>query len=284
MSLSASCRLFGISRQAIYKRQKAHEQKGVVYSQIKAMVGDKRMSMPRLGTRKLYHILKADFKANNIKIGRDGLFNLLKNAHMLISPMKSYTRTTWSKHWLHKHPNLAKTMIVNQAEQLWVSDITYIKTKTQNCYLSLVTDAYSRKIVGYYVSEDLKTEGMVQALKMAISDRVYNHPLVHHSDRGIQYCAEPYQQLLCKHEIKCSMTDGYDCYQNALAERINGILKNEFLLYVPSDIDQLRTMVKQSISIYNDKRPHLSLNMKTPNQVHNEKSLTKNSIRDYCYL
>lgn len=284
MSLTTACRLFGISRQAVYKQEKSYEQKLGTLARVKAMVRSQRMDMPRIGTRKLYYLLKRDFAQSNIKIGRDGLFDLLRREHMLIKPLKNYTKTTWSKHWLHKHPNLAKTMTVNDVEQLWVSDITYIKTKTQNCYLSLVTDAYSRRIMGYHVSEDLKTEGVMQALKMAVADRVYKHRLVHHSDRGLQYCAEPYQQLLRLNGIACSMTDGYDCYQNALAERINGIIKNEFLLQTPSDITQLRTMVKQTVAIYNSKRPHISLNMKTPNQIHKEKSLTENSIRDNYYL
>lgn len=284
MSLTTACRLFGISRQAVYKQEKSYEQKLGVLTRVKAMVRSQRMDMPRIGTRKLYYLLKGDFAQSGIKIGRDGLFDCLRREHMLIKPLKSYTKTTWSKHWLHKHPNLIKEMTINAAEQLWVSDITYIKTSTQNCYLSLVTDAYSRRIMGFHVSEDLKTESVMEALKMAIAGRIYKNRLVHHSDRGLQYCAEPYQQLLRLHGITCSMTDGYDCYQNALAERINGILKNEFLLQTPSDTEQLRIMVKQTVAIYNSKRPHLSLNMKTPNQIHKEKSLTENSIRDYCYL
>jgi len=208
------------------------------------MVRTQRLSMPRLGTRKLYYLLKEDFAHNNIKMGRDGLFACLKREHMLIRPQRSYTKTTQSRHWLRKHQNLARNITVDRPEQLWVSDITYIRTKAQNCYLSLVTDAYSRRIMGYHVSEDLKAESVMEALKMAVADRVYRHPLIHHSDRGIQYCAEPYQQLLQTNGIACSMTDGYDCYQNAMAERMNGILKYEFLLQTPADINQLQTMVK----------------------------------------
>ncbi len=270
MSLSVSCRLFGISRQAIYKKENRNAERYVVLTKVKAMVNYKRMIMPRLGTRKLYYLLKQDFIENSIKIGRDGLFDCLRKSHMLIRPTKNYTKTTWSKHWLYKHPNLAKNMAISMPEQLWVSDITYLRTKTQGCYLSLITDAYSRKIMGYYVSRDLKTEGVLEALKMAASDRVYRHGLIHHSDRGVQYCAEPYQLHLQANGIKCSMTDGYDCYQNALAERMNGILKNEFLTQIPTDIKQLRKMVSQSIKTYNSQRPHLSLHMKTPNQVHRE--------------
>jgi putative transposase len=282
MSISVSCRLLGISRQAIYKRESKYMQKMAVLSRVKVMVRSQRMNMPRIGTRKLYHLLKQDFMYSGIKIGRDGLFDCLRKEHMLIKPQKNYTRTTWSKHWLFKHPNLMKQMIVNKAEQLWVSDITYIKTKAQSCYLSLITDAYSRRIMGYYVSPDLRTEGVMEALKMAVADRVYKHELIHHSDRGVQYCAEPYQQILRDNDIKCSMTDGYDCYQNAMAERMNGIIKNEFLVNPATDIEQLRIMVKQSIDIYNKRRPHLSLKMKTPYQIHAEKYFTDQFIKDYC--
>ena len=250
-------------------------------SKVKAIVRHQRMDMPRLGTRKLYYLLKGEFEANGLKVGRDKLFDLLRMSHMLVSTSKSYTKTTWSKHWLRKHPNLVKHTTVNKAEQLWVSDITYVKTKKQNCFVSLVTDAYSRRIMGYHVSEDLKAESVVQAFKMAVAERVYTHPLIHHSDRGIQYCADPYQQLLHKHGVQCSMTDGYDCYQNALAERVNGILKQEFLLHTPENSSQLRKIVAQSVNIYNAKRPHLSLKMKTPDYVHKEKSLIGYSIRDY---
>jgi len=280
MSLSASCKIFGISRQAIYKQEHRYASKLLVLSKVKVMVRRQRMDMPRLGTRKLYYLLKQDFMNNRIKIGRDGLFDCLRKEHMLIKPLKNYTKTTCSKHWLYKHPNLMKTATIDKAEQLWVSDITYVRTKAQSCYLSLVTDAYSRQIMGYHISPDLKAEGSVEALKMAVANRAYKHPLIHHSDRGVQYCAEPYQQILRRNGIKCSMTDGYDCYQNALAERMNGIIKNEFLIQTAADIDQLRKMVKQNVEIYNKRRPHLSLNMKTPNQTHKEKPLTENSIRD----
>lgn len=280
MNLSISCRLLGISRQAIYKQEQAAISKQLVLSKVKAIVRHQRMEMPRLGTRKLYYLLDKEFRDNGLKIGRDKLFEFLRVAHMLIEPRKNYTKTTWSKHWLRKHPNLVKDSIVGKAEQLWVSDITYVKTKKHNCFVSLVTDAYSRRIMGYHVSEDLKAESVMRALKMAVADRVYRHELIHHSDRGIQYCAEPYQQLLIKHGLKCSMTDGYDCYQNALAERMNGILKHEFLLSTPADSSQLKTMVAQSVNIYNSKRPHLSLKMKTPDMIHKEKSLIDSSTRD----
>lgn len=236
------------------------------------MVIDQRMEMPRIGTRKLYYLLKESFARHKIKIGRDKLFDFLRQEHMLVEPRKNYVKTTWSNHWLRKHPNLIKEIELTAPEQLWVSDITYIKTKEENCYLSLVTDAYSRKIMGYHVSNDMKAESVGMALQMALKGRLYNRATIHHSDRGLQYCSQPYQQIISSNGMICSMTDGYDCYQNALAERINGILKEEFLFPLTENIDQLRLMVKQSINIYNSKRPHLALGMKVPEQVHNQKN------------
>lgn len=230
--------------------------------------------MPRIGTRKLYYLLRSSFHRQGLKVGRDKLFDFLRHEHMLIQPRKNYVKTTWSKHWLHKHPNLITGIQLTAPEQLWVSDITYIKTKQENCYLSLVTDAYSRKIMGYHVSNDMKAESVGIALQMALDNRRYSTATIHHSDRGLQYCAQPYQQIIHENGMVCSMTDGYDCYQNALAERINGILKEEFLFPLAENIHQLRTMVKQSISIYNNKRPHLALKMNVPEYIHIQKSLT----------
>lgn len=226
------------------------------------------MEQPRIGTRKLYFLLKYKFIENGIKIGRDGLFFYLKSEGMLVKPKKTYTKTTDSKHWLHKHPNLIKDINVKRPEEVFVSDITYIKSNERTHYLSLVTDAYSRKIMGYKLSDDMSAKNVVQALHNASKQRKTSLPLIHHSDRGLQYCSSIYQSALKKYHIEPSMTDGYDCYQNALAERINGILKQEFLLNKCNTRKELELMVKQSIDTYNNKRPHLSLNYKTPNFVH----------------
>jgi putative transposase len=226
------------------------------------------MDMPRLGTRKLYYLLKEDIGRQGIKLGRDALFDYLRSENMLVTPRKTYTKTTHSKHWLRKHPNLFSGLDVKYSEQVFVSDITYVKTREKTCYLSLVTDAFSRKIMGYHVSDDMSAENVAQALKMAVRERKSVRPLIHHSDRGLQYCSATYQNILRKNHIIPSMTDGYDCYQNALAERINGILKQEFLIYKCNTQDELRKLVQQSVDIYNGKRPHLSLKMKTPNFIH----------------
>ena len=232
--------------------------------------------MPRIGTRKLYYLLKEDLVRLNIKIGRDALFNYLGSENMLIKPRKNYTKTTHSKHWLRKYPNLLKQMQLSKPEQVFVSDITHIKSRKRTHYLSLVTDAYSRKIMGYQLSDDMSAEKVVLALKMAINQRNTDHALIHHSDRGLQYCSSLYQKVLRANNIQPSMTDGYDCYQNALAERINGILKQEFLIHNCNTTQELERLIEESITTYNKERPHLSLRMKTPNFVH-EKTLGANS-------
>lgn len=207
-----------------------------------------------------------------LKVGRDALFRTLKRLHLLVPPPRAFHKTTNSFHRFHKHPNLLKgwpvAAVTTRADQVWVADITYVPTRERCVYLSLVTDAYSRKIVGYHVHASLQAEEVAEALKMALRDRKGKAPLIHHSDRGIQYCASTYQALHEKHGLTCSMTDGYDCYQNALAERINGILKTEFLLYRPANLAQARQMVAQSVSIYNQERPHWALKYKTPDVVH----------------
>lgn len=217
--------MFGISRQAVYQHQKHTLAREEELLKIKELVEKQRRLMPRIGTRKLYYLLASSFKDLGIKIGRDALFSYLEREQMLIKPAKSYTKTTFSRHWLRKYPNLLKDTVVSRVEQVFVSDITYVKSHQRTHYLSLVTDAFSRKIVGYQLSDDMSAENVVKALKMAIRNRRTKEPLIHHSDRGVQYCSQLYQAVLSKHHITPSMTDGYDCYQNALAERINGILR-----------------------------------------------------------
>ena len=256
----------------MYQQEKRDKQRLTELEKVKNMVQRKRMEMPRLGTRKLYYLLKESFEASHIKVGRDALFNYLRLENMLIKPKKNYTKTTNSKHWLKKHPNLFETMEVTRPEQAFVSDITYLKSRENTHYLSLVTDAYSRKIMGYNLSNNMNAENVVQALNMAVKERITSCELIHHSDRGLQYASEIYQNKLKSEGISPSMTDGYDCYQNALAERINGVLKQEFLFHKCNNRKELKILVKQSIEIYNNIRPHLSLGMKTPNFVHKKTS------------
>lgn len=268
MSLSRCCRLFGISRQAIHQAKQRSIHRADELARIKPLVQAIRMQMPRLGTRKLYYLLKESFIGEGIKVGRDAFFDYLRAEHLLIKPRKNYTKTTDSKHWLRKHPNLLKNRKPVRPEEVFVSDITYIKSRERTHYLSLVTDAYSRKIMGYHLSDDMSAEHVVKALKKAVKNRKNSKYLIHHSDRGLQYCSSIYQKELNKSKINPSMTDGYDCYQNALAERINGILKHEFLIHKCNTGKELEALVSESIDTYNSKRPHLSLNFKTPNFIH----------------
>ncbi len=236
--------------------------------------------MPRLGTRKLYFLLKPAFEQAELKLGRDGLFNYLRKEHMLIKPKKNYTKTTNSNHWLRKHPNLYNGVDVKCPEEFFVSDITYVKSHERTHYLSLVTDVYSRKIMGYHLSDDMSSENVVKALKKAVKNKVTNQSTIHHSDRGLQYCSAIYQDELSKNNMTPSMTDGYDCYQNALAERINGILKQEYLIEKAKNGRDLKKMIGEAIDSYNNRRPHTSLNYKTPNFIH-QKTEAENLLRSY---
>jgi len=222
--------LFGFSRQAYYKNKTSRIKRNTELLKVRDVVMRYRCTMPRIGTRKLYFLIKDELNALNIKIGRDVLFDFLRAEHLLIKPKRSYVKTTNSKHWMKKHPNLIKDLQVNKPEQLWVSDITYIKTDSGHEYLSLITDAYSKKIMGYELLSNLSAEGPLRALEMALKNRKYAHDLIHHSDRGLQYCSDDYTTKLNKNNIKISMTENGDPYENAIAERVNGILKYEFLI------------------------------------------------------
>lgn len=262
----------GISRQAYYQGRQRNVERSERAETVVKLVNEHRIRQPRLGTRKLHHLLREPLEREGIALGRDAMFDVLRNARMLVPTRRAYHKTTDSHHRFRRHPNLVKEgpqqIKVTRSEQLWVADITYLPTADKFVYLSLVTDAHSRKIVGWHVHPSLQTEEVAQAMKMALRGRRTKEQLVHHSDRGIQYCSTYYQALHRRHGIKCSMTDGYDCYQNALAERVNGILKSEFLLTRPADLAQARRIVAESIQIYNHERPHLSLKMQTPDAVH----------------
>jgi putative transposase len=262
----------GISRQAYYQSLACQHQRSEQHVTVVELVGQKRRHQPRIGTRKLHYMLKEPLQQAGIKLGRDALFDVLRDARMLVLPRRAYHKTTNSHHHYRRHPNLLKDgpakLVPSGCEQLWVADLTYLPTKEKTAYLSLVTDAYSRKIVGWHVHEGLETRQVSQALRMALRYRQTDQRLVHHSDRGIQYCSAEYQQIHARHGLTCSMTDGYDCYQNALAERVNGILKMEFLLHRPANLEQATTMVRESVRLYNQERPHLSLKYKTPDAIH----------------
>ena len=265
--------MFGLNRQVYYrstKRSKACRNKA---EQVIELVENIRIKMPKIGGRKLYFMLNEPLKT--LKIGRDKFFNILKANHLLITPKRRYHITTNSHHRFRKHKNLVLDYQITKPNQVWVADITYIGNRKNPSYLSLITDAYSKKIVGHYVAENLTTEGSLLALKKAINTTELKElSLIHHSDRGLQYCSDEYQKILEKNNISCSMTQNSDPYENAVAERINGILKQEF------NIDKFdvetkikRKIVEESIEIYNELRPHFSNHYLTPNQMHKQEKL-----------
>lgn len=269
LSVSRACDIMGISRQAYYKQCQHAVIRDNEAEQIVTFVKQQRILQPRLGTRKLLFMMRA---STSLKIGRDRLFRLLKRRRLLVKTKRAFHKTTQSHHRFHCHPNLVKAginqVVATQPEQLWVADITYLPVKAGEAYLSLITDAWSRKIVGYHVHDNLTAKAVVKAYQKALRHKQSQQTLTHHSDRGIQYCSKEYQAVHQAHQVRCSMTDGYDCYQNALAERINGILKGEYLLHKPADIHEANKMVEESVKIYNEKRPHMALKYKTPDEVH----------------
>jgi transposase InsO family protein len=270
----------GYSRQHYYKAKKQTGKQQQQQTAIKTLVMNQRKLLPRIGTRKLHHLIKDELEANEIKMGRDKLFECLRLYGLLIKPKRRYIQSTNSKHWLRKYPNLIKEMKPTAAEQLWVSDITYLKTEQGNCYLNMITDAYSRKLMGYAISDNMEAQSMVAALQMALAQRKNtNGKLIHHTDRGLQYCSQEYIQLEIINSIEISMTENGDPYENALAERMNRTIKEEFCLYQLKDIKQLKQAIKQAVYLYNNYRPHLSLQMNTPEQQH-KKSLTTEAARD----
>ena len=284
-----ACTLFGVDRQVYYRKIKRRIIKQDKAQLVVNMVLEIRMQMPRIGSKKLYYLLGEDLKT--LKIGRDKFIDILRANHLLIVPKRSYHITTNSHHRFRKYKNQLLDLQINKPEQVWVSDITYIGKREKPCYLSLITDAYSKKIVGYNVADNLNTQSSLVALKLAIKQRKNKGiPLIHHSDRGLQYCANEYQKLLSNNDIQPSMTQNSDPYENAVAERINGILKQEFYIdKYNKELPIMKKIIKETVAIYNEKRPHLSNHMLTPNQMHEQSKLimktykTKNSIKNVFY-
>ena len=229
----------------------------------------RRKSLPREGVRKLKLSLHDEFIKANLKIGRDTLFNILRKYQMLTLRKKYSARTTNSHHRFYKYSNIIKDIDVTKPNQVWVSDITYIRTVKGFCYLALITDMYSRRIVGYDLSDSLELNGCVRALNKAIYQAKNIKQLIHHSDRGIQYCSNAYTQILKRKKIDISMTEENHCYENAMAERVNGILKDEFYLdQTFTNVQHAKRAAKNAINLYNQIRLHLSLDFKTPNMVY----------------
>jgi putative transposase len=268
--LRGLCRLLGYSPQAYYQYQRLSFKRRLGEDLLVSQVLAHRRLQPRLGGRKLHEMLLPFMAGHDLYMGRDQLFDLLRENGLLIKKRRrNQPRTTDSNHWMKRYPDLATKLKLNRADQLWVSDITYIRlTVNRFGYLSLVTDAYSRKIVGFHISDNLQAEGPVAALQMALGSRSGTAPLIHHSDRGSQYCADEYVSLLKANEISISMTQGGDPRDNAIAERVNGILKQELLLEVYPTIKQAHRSLVAAVDIYNRIRPHSSLDMMTPEKAH----------------
>jgi transposase InsO family protein len=280
-SIHTLCSLLGYSRQAYYQYQRHQEQEALQADLLLQQVALIRKQQKRLGTRKLLVKMQEFMGQHHFNIGRDALFALLREKGLLVSKRKQKKPiTTFSNHWMRKYDNLILRFIPTVPHQIYVSDITYIRLKENFAYLSLITDAYSRKIVGFYLAEDLSADGCLQALTMAIAD-ASSPILIHHSDRGTQYCCMDYVALLTKNNIHISMTQSGDPLENALAERVNGILKDELLEEQYEDFNQARQGVALAVSIYNYQRPHSSIDMLTPAQAHLGKGALKRHWKNY---
>lgn len=284
-TLNTLCSLLGYSRQAFYQRKRAAEKEILQGELIVQQVLLIRLRQKRVGTRKLLVMLQPFLQKHKIVIGRDALFALLSANNLLIRKRKRrIPRTTFSDHWFKKHPNLIIGVAVIRPNQLWVSDITYIKYSNSFAYLSLVTDAYSHMIVGYYLSRDLSADGCTKALKMAIKQLPAESSLIHHSDRGCQYCSMEYVDLLYGNNISISMTQNSDPRENAIAERVNGIIKQEFLETAYPNLKLAVQGVKNAVNVYNSERLHSSIDMLTPSQAHTMTGELKRHWKNYYKL
>lgn len=263
------CGLFGKTRQAYYKRKKETYKESINEDLVLTVVKKIRETQKRTGGRKLLEMVKGKVDQEQL-MGRDEFFNLLRSHGLLVRKRKFRAVTTNSYHWLHKYPNLIKGLSPERPNHLWVSDITYINTDNVFLYLYLITDAYSRKIIGWHLSDNLGSDNAILALFMAISQLPANcGEINHHSDRGIQYCSLKYVKILESHGIKISMTENGDPYENAIAERVNGILKTEWLYDMNlHNHTEAREAIEQIIRIYNTERLHSSIEMLTPDQAH----------------
>ncbi len=286
ISLVRFCRLLGITRQSYY--QHFWQQELICFEEelIIGRVLEIRKNHRHIGTRKLYELLQTFFIEHQIKIGRDALFDLLAANFLLVRRKKRKVSTTNSYHRFKKYPNLIRDFVPTEPNQLWVSDITYWKIANEFIYISFITDAYSRKIVGYQVAQTMEAIETIEALKMAISSlekgQNCHFQLTHHSDRGVQYCSEMYVKLLEKNNIRISMTENGDPLENAIAERVNGIIKEEYLNdYCIENINQAKELLDAVVKLYNQERPHQSIGYLTPEVVHQNNIKTEKLWKNY---
>ena len=286
ISLMRFCRLFGITRQAYYQYFWSVSDVKALQHRVLQRVKEIRAQHPVMGTRKLYCLLQDFLSVHNIKMGRDALFSMLSANKMLVRKRRRRISTTQSHHWLKKYSNLIKGWHPQKPAELWVADITYVPVRNRFLYLSLVTDAYSHKIMGYQIADTLHATHTIKALQMALNDnKVLPDQLIHHSDRGVQYCTAEYVNLLDQHKIKISMTQNSDPLDNPIAERINGIIKDEYLKHYPINNQQdAMTLLGVIISRYNHQRPHQSIKMLTPEIVHQNKLLVNRHWNNHRHL
>jgi transposase InsO family protein len=286
ISLAKLCGWFGVSRQAYYQNGREHlkafVEEGILLQQVKEIRNNHR----RIGTRKLYEMLQPFMLEHHMKIGRDALFTILSANGLLVRKRKRRIQTTNSYHRFKKYPNLIRSFVPTGINQLWVSDITYWKLSNEHVYISFITDAYSHKIVGYQVAQTMEAIESIHALQMATAQLTPGcYPeLIHHSDRGIQYCSNAYVRLLHETRIKISMTENGDPLENAIAERINGIIKEEYLdTYDVMNIKEAKELLSNVVILYNKERPHMSISNLTPDQVHlsNQTIKTKRLWKNY---
>lgn len=269
LSISVLCARAGMSRQNFYKARGVRQRKNVDEQLVKTLVEAERRIQPRIGGLKLHGLLRSELEAAGVSIGRDRFFEALRNQGLLLEPLPKAPRTTNSRHNLPVFTNLVKDLEVTGPNQVWVSDITYIRTQKAFMYLSLITDMCSRKIVGYHLARTLETCDTLKALEQALRQLPEGFFPIHHSDRGSQYCSHEYVKRLQEHRLSISMTEENHCAENAMAERVNGILKQEY--YLKQEFrtgEQAQKAVAEAVSLYNTRRPHRSLNLRTPEQVH----------------
>jgi transposase InsO family protein len=277
------CWLLGVTRQAYYQHfwqtEAVNFEQEIVLNEVRRI----RMVHPVIGVKKLYVLLQSFLFEHQIKMGRDALYDLLAAHHLLVRKKKRRVFTTQSFHWLRKYPNCIRDIVPVKVNEIWVSDITYYRTKKGFVYISFITDAYSKKIVGYHVADTLEAVHTLSALKMAIKEnnRSFNG-LIHHSDRGVQYCSFEYVKLLQDNNIIISMTEKGDPLENAIAERINGIMKQEYLEHhMLNNKEEVMELLATSVNSYNKLRPHMSCNMLTPETVHQNNTMVQRTWKSY---
>ena len=274
--------MLGYSRQSYYQGIKFTQKRLYESEVILQEVLRHRKLQKRLGTRKLLEEMKDFLDLHDFQLGRDAMFDLLRDHRLLVNKRKrSGPTTTFSKHRFRKYPNIIRNFTPIAPNQLWVSDITYLQLNNGFAYLSLVTDAYSRKIVGYCLHKTLSSQGPLRAMKMALLNNPQRSELIHHSDLGVQYCCDDYVNLLQSNEIRISMTENGDPLENAIAERVNGILKQELILEPLASFKIAEEQVIIACSTYNYLRPHNSINNLKPAIAHQQSGNLKRKWKNY---